>query len=145
MTYDPLDVMFRRIDLTQAMEDQFGTSRVWPLHLRAAHAQLEQLRRLIGDAHYETFTDCALEAVRRREAGQGQGELHSHYLGRELHQQGLALGEGAAQVAWGIACGLTVLLDDDQYEKVITAAAVGCRTSTAGTCPAPGATGASLN
>ncbi|MEV6757622.1 hypothetical protein [Streptomyces sp. NPDC051214] len=128
MTYDPLDEMFRRIDLTQAMEERFGISRDWPLRLRAAHAQLEQLRRLLGDADYETFTDSAVEAVRRRAEGQGPKDLHSHYLGRELHEREQTLGEDAAHVAWGIACGLTVLLDDELYEEVITTAAAACRT-----------------
>lgn len=131
MTYDPLDEMFRRIDLTQAMEEQFGISRDWPLRLRAAHAQLEQLRRLLGDTHYETFAHSALEAVRRRAESQGPKDLHGHYLGLELHEQEHTLGEDAAHVAWGIACGLTVLLDDELYEKVITAAAAACRTGAA--------------
>ncbi|MFE6162492.1 hypothetical protein ACFQ7F_26660 [Streptomyces sp. NPDC056486] len=132
MTYDPLDEMFRRIDLTQAMEAQFGTSRTWSLHLRAAHAQLEQLRRLLGDTHYETFTVSAVEAVRRRAESQDPRDLHGQYLGRELIRQEQTFGEDAAQVAWGIAFGLSVLLDDEQYEKVITAAAAACRNSVAG-------------
>ncbi|MGW7081410.1 hypothetical protein [Streptomyces sp. NPDC054866] len=132
MTYDPLDEMFRRIDLTQAMEEQFGISRDWPLRLRAAHAQLEQLRRLLGDTHYETFAKSAVEAIRRRAESRGPKDLHSQYLGRELHEQEQTLGEDAAHVAWGIACGLTVLLDDELYEKVITTAAEACRTGAAG-------------
>lgn len=136
MTYDPLDEMFRRIDLTQAMEDQFGTSRDWPLRLRAAHAQLEQLRRLLGESHYETFAASAAEAVRRRAQTQGPKDLHSQYLGQELHERELTLGEDAAHVAWGIASGLTVLLDDELYEKVIAAAAAACRTGAAGPAPA---------
>ncbi|MFI6092965.1 hypothetical protein [Streptomyces sp. NPDC051218] len=126
MTYDPLDEMFRRIDLAQAMEEQFGNSRDWPLRLRAAHAQLEQLRRLLGDSPYETFAASAVEAVRRRAESQGPRDLHSQYLGRELHEQEHILGEDAAHVAWGIASGLTVLLDDELYEKVITVAAAAC-------------------
>ncbi|MGW5738444.1 MULTISPECIES: hypothetical protein [Streptomyces] len=129
MTYDPLDEMFRRIDLTQAMEERFGTSRDWPLRLRAAHAQLEQLRRLLGDAHYETFTHSAVEAVRRRAESQGPRDLHGQYLGRELHEREQILGEDAAHVAWGIAWGLTVLLDDALYEQVIDTAAAACRTA----------------
>ncbi|MGW0904235.1 hypothetical protein [Streptomyces sp. NPDC002853] len=128
MTYDPLDEMFRRIDLTQAMEEQFGISRDWPLRLRAAHAQLEQLRRLLGDTDYGTFTESAVEAVRRHAESQEPKDLHSHYLGRELHEREQTLGEDAAHVAWGIACGLTVLLDDELYEEVITTAAAACRT-----------------
>ncbi|MEU5951011.1 hypothetical protein [Streptomyces sp. NPDC047525] len=128
MTYDPLDEMFRRIDLTQAMEEQFGTCRDWPLHLRAAHAQLEQLRRLLGDTDYETFVEGAVEAIRRRAEGQDSRDLHGQHLGRELHKQDRPLGEDAAQVAWAAACGLAVLLDDDRYERVFTAAAAACRT-----------------
>ncbi|MGW5868526.1 hypothetical protein ACWFRJ_40985 [Streptomyces sp. NPDC055239] len=132
MTYDPLDEMFRRIDLTQAMEAQFGTSRTWPLHLRAAHSQLEQLRRLLGDIHYEAFTVSALEAVRRRAESQEPRDLHGQYLGRELIKQERTFGEDEAQVAWGIAFGLSVLLDDDQYEQAITAAAAACGNSVVG-------------
>ncbi|MER5256970.1 MULTISPECIES: hypothetical protein [unclassified Streptomyces] len=139
MTYDPLDEMFRRIDLTRAMEGQFGTCRDWPLHLRAAHAQLEQLRRLLGDTHYETFTESAVEAIRRRAESQDSRDLHGEHLGRQLHQRVQALGGEAAHVAWAIGCGLTVLLDDEQYEKVITASAAACRTG--GSAAGPGSGG----
>ncbi|MEV2251683.1 hypothetical protein AB0I94_14085 [Streptomyces sp. NPDC050147] len=131
MTYDPLDEMFRRIDLTQAMEERFGVSRDWPLRLRVAHAQLEQLRRLLGDTDYGTFTQSAVEAVRRRSESQGPKGPHGHYLGRVLHEREQTLGEDAAAVAWGIAYGLTVLLDDELYEKVIATAAAACRTDAA--------------
>lgn len=130
MTYDPLDEMFRRIDLTRAMEERFGVSRDWPLRLRAAHAQLEQLRRLLGDADYVTFMESAVEAVRRRSESEGPKDSHGHCLGRALHERERTLGEDAAHVAWGIACGLTVLLDDELYEKVIATAAEACRADT---------------
>ena len=123
MTFDMADRMAQRAHTTRAFEDVFGNCHSWPLIIRAAHAQLDQLEDLIGADRFRDLMECAEEGITDR-TRLGRSDLHPPYLGRALYRRhGDDDKSEEAQVAWGIMFGLSVLRPEETYERVVLAAA----------------------
>ncbi|MEU4932894.1 hypothetical protein AB0G54_41500 [Streptomyces yokosukanensis] len=137
MTDAVLDRLFRRADLTRALEEHFGSCRTWSLRMQAASSQLETLKDLMGSAAYSTFMQCAGRAVDRKETAESQLlTMHRDYLDRELYKHyGRELSE-TIKVAWAVTFAITLLLNDQEYAHTIKAAVQADQDSTVSPSPA---------
>ncbi|PVC73497.1 hypothetical protein [Streptomyces sp. CS081A] len=113
----------RQHALQRALESRFGRPTDWPLKIQVAHQQLQTLQQLIGD-DYNTFIRYAQRAVeeRRGERSGGISTDRRERFGLLLHDGAHALPE-TLQAVWAVNFGLEILLDNEQYEQLIDAAA----------------------
>ncbi|TXS40084.1 hypothetical protein [Streptomyces sp. OR43] len=96
-----------RYHLKQAMKERFGPRRDWPLDLRAATAQLEQIWRFTGD-DFHTFVDSVKGSLEQQPYHRG---LPMDPLMRALAREcGTDEYPSEIAVAWSIMLGLSVLL-----------------------------------
>ncbi|MDI3384878.1 hypothetical protein QIS99_01400 [Streptomyces sp. B-S-A8] len=123
MSNDLLDTLFQQITLTTALEERFGPGRIWPLRIRAAHAQLRHLEELLGETRYGTFLDCATRALDQHAASPEPRELPTAHLGRELYRTDIPGTLPESDVVWAVLFGLTMMLPHEEYESVVRAAA----------------------
>ncbi|MDH6138534.1 hypothetical protein P3T35_000511 [Kitasatospora sp. GP30] len=120
MGTDPLDRMVRRLNLTDALQAHFGPCREWPIQIKAAYAQLDQLRNLIGDERYAELINCAEEGIEKW-ARFNRREVQIQYIGLALFKQHEDESP-ELKVAWAILYGLHVLLDRPEFERLVAAA-----------------------
>ncbi|MFB7868099.1 hypothetical protein [Streptomyces sp. NPDC056069] len=121
-------------DLTRALEYRLGPAGQWSLKIRAAHAQLTTMQKLMGD-DYRPFLSLARKAI----AEHREAKYHAvhvtfdrrRHLGLLLYPEGRLNQTTTLQVGWALNYSLELLLDDKEYETLIEAAI------TAAT-PAPG-------
>ncbi|MFI0451254.1 hypothetical protein [Actinomadura sp. 6N118] len=115
----------QRASLTRSMERRFGECGRWPLKLRAACIQLNLLHDLIGRGAYAEIISCAKEAVQERSRNTRPVlRLHRDYLSRALCRRfGIDDIDEARQVAWAMLLGLEVALSNEEYGRVMLAAA----------------------
>jgi hypothetical protein len=120
---DFAQMLDRQHALQRALEACFGRPADWPLKIQVAYQQLQTLQGLIGD-DYTTFIRYAQQAVE-----EGRGECSRSISIERRERFGLLLHDGAYplpeifQTLWAVNFGLELLLDNEQYEQLIDAAA----------------------
>ncbi|MEE1813520.1 hypothetical protein PUR59_00445 [Streptomyces sp. SP18ES09] len=121
---DFADTLQHQHALQHALEARFGRPATWPLKIQAAYRQLEALPQLIGDDYYNTFIRYAQRAVeeRRGETGWSISQERRERFGLLLHEGAYALPD-TLQIVWAVNFGLEILLQNEQYEQLIDAAA----------------------
>lgn len=109
-------------DLTQALETRLGPAPAWPIKVKAACAQLDTMRKLMGD-DYPLFLYLARQAIEKhQEAKNHVGFDRRRHLGLLLYPEGPISQTDTLKVGWAINYSLELLLDDSEYEAVIKSA-----------------------
>ncbi|GAB2795817.1 hypothetical protein ACWGJ2_22115 [Streptomyces sp. NPDC054796] len=122
---DLLDALENQAFLTDALEEHFGRPRGWPLRIRAACAQLRSLHHLMGEADYAAFLDCVVRALdhQREPFAEFPSRPYSTCLAQALKERYGERVPETAEVAWHTVLGLCSLLGDEDFDRVMLAAA----------------------
>src|SRR5262245_5922172 len=98
--------------LTAAFSEHYGMTRTWSLAIKDAWYALRDLRKRIGDTHYDDFLHCAVQGLDAHAATEDPGGPQRDHIATALHRRfGDHRPEGIT-VAWARTVGMDVLLDE---------------------------------